>query len=91
MATKHAAIRAQQRGILPLIDHWLDQYGEERYDGHGGVVIYFDHRSMRAIELHEGRDKLCRHSKRLNAYKVVSSHDGVTLTVGHRYKHIKWP
>ena len=41
MKTRHAQIRAQQRGIPPLIDCWLDEYGEMVYDGHGGVQMVF--------------------------------------------------
>ena len=90
-ASQHARQRAQQRGISPLIDHWLDQYGEEQYDGHGGVVIYFDHRSKGAIQRYEVQAKVRRMWKLLNAYKVESSHDGTIITVGHRFRHIKRP
>ena len=30
--TRHALTRAQQRGVPPLIDLWLDAYGEEEYE-----------------------------------------------------------
>ncbi len=33
--SSHAAVRAQQRYIAPLIKQWLDQFGEEKYDGNG--------------------------------------------------------
>ncbi|MDP6652334.1 MAG: hypothetical protein QGF90_09550 [Gammaproteobacteria bacterium] len=39
MNTTHAAIRAQQRCIPPLVDQWLSQFGEEEYDGHGGTQV----------------------------------------------------
>jgi hypothetical protein len=48
--TKHASIRAQQRGIPPLVDRWLDEFGEEDHDGHGYVRLYFSHRSVREME-----------------------------------------
>lgn len=45
----HAKVRAQQRGIPPLIDRWLDEFGEEDYDGRGGVRIFFSRRSVKAM------------------------------------------
>ena len=35
MKTVHATIRAQQRGVPPLIEDWLLDYGAEQFDGHG--------------------------------------------------------
>lgn len=84
----HAAIRAQQRGIPPLIDQWLDLYGKERYDGHGGVVVYLDKSSIRRMEHDMGREPVRRLSTWRNAYKIKSSHDGCTITTGLRNKRI---
>lgn len=90
-ASQHAKLRAQQRGIPPLIDLWLDEYGEEQHDGHGGVIRYFSRRSIRAMEQGFGRDPVRRMSEYLGAYKVESSQDGQTITAGHRYRHLKRP
>jgi hypothetical protein len=87
--TRHAAIRRQQRGIPPLIEQWLDQYGEEEYDGHGGIRRYFSRASIRTMEREFGRGPLSKLAEYLNSYKVSSSHDGQTITVGHRTKRIK--
>lgn len=89
MTTLHAARRGQQRGIPPLVDHWLSQFGEEQYDGHGGVVRYFSRRSIRHLERAIGRAPLARLSDFLDCYKVESSTDGHTITVGHRFKRIQ--
>jgi hypothetical protein len=35
MIHTHTTIRAQQRGIPPLIDQLLEAYGQEQHDGHG--------------------------------------------------------
>lgn len=91
MHTKHSLTRAQQRGIPPLIDRWLNEYGEEMFDGHGGVVIAFTPRSRRAMERDFGREPVRRMSEYLNAYKVESSHDGHTITLGRRFRRIKRP
>jgi hypothetical protein len=84
----HAAVRCQQRGIPPLIDQWLDQYGEEEYDGHGGVRRYFSRTSIRNMEREFGRQPLAKLSEYMDSYKVISSHDGKTITIGHRTKRV---
>lgn len=84
----HATIRAQQRGIPPLIDLWLDQFGEESYDGHGAILRYFSHASVRAMEREFGRQPVRKLSEYLDVYKVESSRDGNTITIGHRTKRI---
>lgn len=89
MNTKHAAIRCQQRGIPPLIDQLLDQYGEEQYDGHGGVLVFLTKQSIRSVERDWGREPVRRMAEWLDAYKVRSSHDGTTITAGHRCKRIR--
>lgn len=89
--TPHAMERSQQRGIPPLIDQWLDLYGAELYDGHGGVILTFSRKSRRAIERDHGREPVRRLWEFFDAYKVVSSHDGHTITVGRRYRPIKRP
>ena len=84
----HAATRAQQRGIPPLIDQWLDQFGEESYDGRGGVLRFFSHASLRAMEREFGRAPLRKLAEFLDVYKVESSRDGQVITIGHRTKRI---
>lgn len=87
--TKHAASRAQQRGIPPLIEQWLDEFGDEEFDGKGAVLIYFSRKSMRAMQRAFGREPIRRMSEYLDAYKVESSHDGRIITVGHRSKRMR--
>jgi hypothetical protein len=87
--TRHAVIRSQQHGIPPLINQWLDQYGEEEYEGHGGIRRYFSHTSIRVMESEFGRRPLAKMSEYLGVYKVESSHDGQTLAIGHRIKRKK--
>lgn len=89
MSSRHANARAQQRGIPPLVELWLDEYGEEEYDGHGGIVRYFSRNSIRRMERNFGCKPVRRMAEYLNAYKVESAHDGYTITLGHRVKRIK--
>lgn len=87
--TAHATIRAQQRGVPPLIDHWLDEFGESEFDGHGGITLYFGSDSIRRLERHVGRAILRKLSEYLDAYKVVSTDSGTTITIGHRFRRVK--
>ena len=89
MNTLHAVRRAQQRCLPPLVIELLDQFGEEAYDGHGAVVKFFSRASKRTMERQLGRAPVRKLAEYLDAYKVESSHDGCTITVGHRIKHIK--
>lgn len=82
--SEHARSRAQQRGIPPLIEEWLDEFGEAQYDGRGGVVRYFSRRSIRNMERAFGGAPVRRMSEYLDAYKVESSRDGTTITLGYR-------
>jgi len=86
--TNHASKRAQQRCIPPLIDQWLDQYGEEKYDKHGGIRCYFSHTSISTMERDFGKRPVQKLSGYFNVYKVVSSHDGQTITIGHRTRRM---
>ena len=86
--TYHAAARSQQRGIPPLIVQWLDQFGEELYDGHGAIIRYFSRASRRAMERQFGSNPVKKMSEFLNAYKV-ENHEGTVITTGHLTKRIK--
>jgi hypothetical protein len=84
----HALVRAQQRGIPPLIIQWLDEFGEEVYDGHGAVKRYFSHKSVRMMERSFGRTFVQHNSKFLSVYEVVSAGDEAPITTGWRLKRL---
>jgi len=87
MNTRHAEVRAQQRGIPPMVDELLDRYGQEQHDGHGAILIFLSKDSIRRMERDFGRRPVARLSEWLDAYKVRST-DGSTITVGHRTRRI---
>lgn len=91
MQSQHAAVRAQKRGILPLVDELLDRYGAEQYDGHGAVVVYLDKASIRSMERDFGRRPVSRLSEWFDVYKVRALSDGKTITIGHRTERIRRP
>lgn len=82
----HATVRAQQRGVPPLIQDWLLDYGEEQFDGHGGVVRYFSKVCIRKMEEDIEKSTLKRMSEYFRCYLIQSSSDGAVITVGKRYK-----
>lgn len=86
--TTHSHARAQQRGLPPLVLHWLDDYGTETHDGHGAVIRHFDRRARRRLERDVGREPVRRMHEYLDAYSVVGT-DGTLITVGHRYQRIR--
>ncbi len=83
MNTMHAAVRAQQRCIPPMVDQLLDLYGQEEYDGHGAVILYLNKVSIRHMERDLGRRPVSRLAEYFDVYKVKGM-DGQTITVGHR-------
>lgn len=87
MNSKHAAVRAQQRGIPPMIDQLLDLYGQEQHDGHGAIILFLNKQSIRKMESDLGRRPVARLAEWLSSYKVKDL-EGRTITVGHRRQRI---
>ena len=81
--TKHAEIRARQRGIPRVVLDWLIHYGTPHHDHRRGVVFYFDSRSRAALRNIVDRQTFARHSGHLNCYAVVGA-NGDIITAGHR-------
>lgn len=86
--SKHASIRSKQRGIPPLIHDLLSEFGQCQYDGHGGLIRYFNRKSVRCMETRLGSQPVRCMSQWLDAYIVVSAFDGHTITIGRRDKRI---
>jgi len=85
--TRHAATRMQQRGVPPIIIDWLQVFGAEEHDKHGGVIRYFDKAARRRLEQSIGRPVVRRMQDLLGAYLVEA--DGRVVTVGHRHARIR--
>jgi len=88
MSSIHSEKRAQQRGIPPLITDLLERFGQSQYDGHGGLVRFFNTKSVRKMEKAMGRQPVRCIAQWLDTYKVVSVADGETITIGHRHQRI---
>jgi hypothetical protein len=87
-ALSHATKRMQMRCIPPVVHSWLDQFGDEAYDGHGGVCVFFSRESVRRMERALGRHFVRQNRKYLQAYRIDSSHDSAVITTGWRTKHL---
>jgi hypothetical protein len=87
--TKHAAERSQQRGVPPLIVDWLEQFGEESFDGHGCIRRYFSKASVRAMEREFGRQPVSKMDQYLRAYSIESTASGKIVTIGYRQTRIR--
>jgi hypothetical protein len=84
----HAIARSQKRAVPPIVVDWLEQYGEEQFDGHGGIILYFSHYSRRRMEKDFGRKFVAENKKYLDRYLVESASDGTIVTIGVRSKRI---
>lgn len=85
--SKHAACRAQQRGIPGVVLEWLFDYGERQADHRGAEVLYFTKKSRQHIDRSEGSVAIRRFHEFMDSYAVVGM-DGSLITCGHRVKKI---
>lgn len=89
--TKHAKVRMQQRAIPPFVEQLLDEFGEQQFDGHGGVICYFSKDSRRRMEQVMGRDPVRVLERYFDYIKVESSRDGTLITIAPRLCRIRRP
>jgi hypothetical protein len=89
MFTQHAASRMRQRSVPPIVIEWLEEFGDEQFDGHGGVVTYFSRQSKRRLEQRFGRRFVAENARYLDRYAVRSAADGAVVTVGVLTKPIR--
>lgn len=89
MQTRHAEIRAQQRGITPLVDRLLEEFGEEEHDGHGCTRLFFSRRSIRKMEQALGHQAVTLFKRYFGAYKVESGTTGETITRAWQTQHLR--
>lgn len=79
--SKHSKIRCQQRCIPPIVQRWLDEFGEEKFQRHGTVRVSFNRDSIKAMYRKMGRHFVQQNKKYLNAYRVEAP-DGTVITTG---------
>lgn len=84
-ATKHAAVRCQQRGVSRFVIDLLMRFGQREHDHKGAEIVFFDRRAKKAVETYTG-GSIGKLSEQMDSYAVVSG--GCVITVGTRYKKI---
>jgi len=86
--TEHAAIRARQRGVDPVVLDCLLSFGSSVHDHQGGEIVVFDHKAFRRLERAVDAALLRRVSDHRSLYAVRST-DGALVTVGHRFRRVR--
>jgi hypothetical protein len=87
MTGVHAQKQMQRRGIPPLIVQWLEEFGDEVHDHHGGIILHLSKAARRRLERAVGRRPVRKLDEWLDAYLVIST-EGACITVGLRYRRV---
>lgn len=85
--TKHAGIRAQQRGVNRDVLDCLLAYGRHEPDHKGCHVVTFDGRAFADLSRFEPKEINVKATDARNVYAVVDA-DGVVVTAGHRFRRV---
>lgn len=88
MSGVHALKQMQRRAIPPLIVQWLEEFGDEVHDHHGGIVLHFSKAARRRLERSVGRQIVRRLDEWLDVYLVTTT-EGDHITAGIRYRRIR--
>jgi hypothetical protein len=86
MKTKHAEIRAQQRGVRADIEELLRTHGEVRPAPHGCVMRFFSRKAIKEIESEFGHFFIAKNHENLRTYLIESREDRSVVTVGKLYQ-----
>jgi hypothetical protein len=87
MKTKHAEVRAQQRGINYGVERLLQTYGEVRPAPHGCVMRFFSKKSIKEMESEFGHFFIAKNHENLRSYLIESREDHAIVTVGKLYQN----
>ncbi|MGH7605293.1 MAG: hypothetical protein ACRENK_15020 [Gemmatimonadaceae bacterium] len=87
--TGHARSRMRQRGISAEVLEQLLDFGTVRHLDRGIEIVFFDKRAKK--QLAKADRALARQAHRLFRTYAVLSGNGAVVTVGHRYRRVRWP
>ena len=87
MKTKHAEVRAQQRGINYRVELLLRSHGEVRPAPRGCVMRFFSKKSIKKMESEFGHFFVAKNHENLKSYLIESREDHVIVTVGKLYQN----
>ena len=86
--TRHACMRAQQRGVKRDLLNCLLDYGHHEPDHKGCNIVTFDGKAFEDLSRREPTTVKFKVSYARNIYAVVDS-DGIVITAGHRYRRVR--
>ena len=87
MKTKHAEIRAQQRGINDVVETLLQAYGDSIPATRGCVLRFFSKASIKEIQAEFGHHFVAINHENLKSYLIESREDLAIVTVGKLYQN----
>ena len=87
MKTKHAEIRAQQRGINYGIEYLLQTYGDTKPAPKGCVMRYFSKKAIREMESDLGHFFIAKNHENLRSYLIETRDDHAIVTMGKLYQN----
>lgn len=85
LASQHAQIRCQQRGIAPFVIDLLFQFGSRVPTGDGTEKLFFDKKSRKHVMAYTG-GRIKNSDEGLNVYAIVNGNR--VITTGYRLKKI---
>lgn len=85
--TKHAQIRAQQRGISHGIEYLLQAYGETKPAPKGCLMRYFSKKSIKEMESDFGHFFIAKNHENLRSYLIEAREDRSIVTMGKLYQN----
>ena len=87
MKTKHAEIRAQQRGINYGVEQLLQKFGDVRPAPNGCVMKFFSKKSIKEMEFEFGHFFIAKNHENFRSYLIESREDHAIITVGKLYQN----
>jgi hypothetical protein len=87
MRTKHASLRAQQRGISRDTEQLLHTYGEKKPARGGCILKFFSKKSIQRMEKDFGHFFIAKNHEKFKTYLIESRDDHGVVTLGKLYKN----
>lgn len=87
MKTKHAAIRAQQRGISIGTERLLQVYGDKKPATNGCVVRYFGKNAIKQMAAEFGHYFIAKNHENLKSYLIETRAEKLIVTMGKLHQN----
>ena len=87
--TKHANIRAQQRGITSEFLDLIYTFGDRQNARNGCIVRYFSRRSLELVKLHLGPTYMKENHEKFRMFTIETRENPRVITTGKLYKKVR--